>query len=289
MDSKTGRSIPGAFVNVSILSNTTDDEEYTTPILVNKVTDDEGKVDIPMTVNGEYVVYVKKEDYNEAELNSEVHCQIDDCDGCQLDVTAELKKNANTTCEDVNMKVHIRDENDNPVEGAFVNVFIAGQNTPINNETLVTDNQGETVLEIMETGEFKVDVSAAGRFDLTANKNVTCDAAHCELCKPVVKFTIEDEPEVELNETFCNDRESITLEIFAFDFLTLDTISATRALITIVPEHDGHHEEENHRDHVLASNVSLNEMGMMAMEIKENGRYTAQLTVATALQAYNFP
>ena len=82
-------------------------------------------------------------------VKSEVSCHLDDCDACNLDVTVALEPNTTTSCEDIEMTVHIKDQYDNAVENASVSVYVTGQNTAINEEPIITDVNGEAVIDVM--------------------------------------------------------------------------------------------------------------------------------------------
>ena len=277
-DELTGLPLSGAIVNVDVVSrNEETGEEEVIAVVEDKVTGEDGLVDVPLTVNGVYQVTALHDGYDESVLESAVDCHIEDCSLCALNMTVAMSKDTNTVCQDVEMKVHIRDEMDQPVEGAQVNVFISGQDAPLNEAELITDASGEVFVTIPETGEFTVNVEAAGRLFLTANKNVTCDPEKCEACNPVIKFTVEEEPVV-TEPPICNDRDSVLLTINIFDFLTESQIPSARAVVTMVPEHDELHDEEGHGDHVIASDVAANEEGTLTLEITENGEYTVTVS-----------
>merc|ERR1712123_488291 len=81
LDELTRQPIMGATVNVVLQSNA-EDEEETHEVVTNQLSNAEGKVVIPMTVNGNYLISVEKEDYNEGSLQSQVSCHMDECDSC---------------------------------------------------------------------------------------------------------------------------------------------------------------------------------------------------------------
>merc|ERR1712106_1142000 len=132
-DYLTRQPISGATVRVILLPNS-EDITVSHEVVTNQLSNLAGKVSIPMTINGNYQVSVKKEDYLDMSDEAQVSCHMDDCDSCNLDVTVALESNTTTTCENIEMTVHIKDQNDNAVESASVNVFIPGQETPINEE-----------------------------------------------------------------------------------------------------------------------------------------------------------
>ena len=90
LDYVTRQPINGATINVTLLSESEDGVE-THEIVINKVSDTEGKINIPMTVNGNYQITVVKEDYLDMTLESQVSCHTEECDSCTLDVTAGMQ------------------------------------------------------------------------------------------------------------------------------------------------------------------------------------------------------
>merc|ERR1712106_749805 len=96
LDELTRQPILGARVNVVLQSNAEDEEEIH-EIVTNQLSSAEGKVVIPMTLNGNYLISVEKEDYNEGSLQSQVSCHMDECDSCTLDVTIGMELTPTTT------------------------------------------------------------------------------------------------------------------------------------------------------------------------------------------------
>ena len=274
-DEVTGDAISGAAVNVVVVvpnEETGQDEEIT--VVEDRITAEDGLVSVPLTINGVYQVTAVKDGYGESVLAGTVDCQIEDCSLCSLNLTASMRKDNNTVCEDVDMRIHIRDDLDQPVEGALVNVFISGQNAPLNTGSLLTDLAGEVIVTVPETGEFTVTVEAPGRLFLTANRNVSCNPSECETCHPVIKFTLEEEPVI-TEPPICNDGDSVTLTINIIDALTEAPVDKARTFVTLVPENDENHDKEGHGDHIIASNVAANAEGQLNLHITENGEYTA--------------
>merc|ERR1712106_531303 len=179
-------------------------------VVTNQLSSPAGKVSIPMTINGNYQVSVKKEDYLDMSVEAQVSCHMDDCDSCNLDVNVALEPNTTTTCEDIEMTVHIKDQNDNAVESASVNVFVPGQETPINELPIITDENGEAVIDIMITGDYQIEVSADGMFSQIVNENVTCDADDCEMCAPLVMVHLNEQPTTEATTTTSTTTTSTT-------------------------------------------------------------------------------
>jgi len=288
-DLLTGLPLPGVIINVSLLNSTTTSNPQGHKIMTNRSTGLHGKLIIPLTMNGEYVIDIAKEGFVGYQSSETVSCHVDDCDNCNLDVTLIMEEDGSSDCGDVEMRIHIRNEYDSPVQGAEVNVLIAGQNIPMHFDPLITDRYGEATLHIMASAEYKIEAKAEGMFDQYKNSNFSCDPDRCELCTPVVVFTMQEEdneeqttmtvdPEtnstviIPIDNKLCNDRESVSLVTEVFDLLTLEEIPGARIDITFVPERhaDG--------DHFLASYASAGAHGQLNLDIRENGIYTAKVT-----------
>ena len=282
-DEVTGKAISGALVNVFVKTASDNDTEEIV-VVQNMTSNENGLIEVPLTVNGDYSITVSHDLYDDMIVDEVVDCHVEDCSLCSLNITASLKRDNTTVCENVEMKVHIRDELDRPVEGATVNIFISGQEVALNDDTLVTDATGEVVVEIPETGEFMVDVEAPGRIPLRANKNVSCDPLDCGSCHPVIKFTVEEEPTA-TEPPMCNDQEQVMMDIRIFDALTELPVDSARVSVTLVPEDDHDHEAEEHGEHVIACGVEADHEGYLSLEIIENGSYTALVTAAGYLNS----
>ena len=89
------------------------------------------------------------------------------------------------------MTVHVKDENDNSIEGASVNVYIAGQDTRINEEPLITDSNGEAIFDTMVNGDYKIEVSAAGKFSQIVNENIIEIKIDIRLTRTNLKFLVK--------------------------------------------------------------------------------------------------
>merc|ERR1712128_67177 len=75
LDDLTGEPIDGATVTVLLLTNA-DDATETHEIVSNKLSNAEGTVEIPMTLNGNYQITVTKDNYNEGSVESQVSCHM---------------------------------------------------------------------------------------------------------------------------------------------------------------------------------------------------------------------
>merc|ERR1712106_696326 len=225
-DYLTRQPISGATVSVILLPNS-EDITVSHEVVTNQLSNPAGKVSIPMTINGNYQVYVKKEDYLDMSVESQVSCHLDDCDSCNLDLTVALESNTTTLCEDIEMTVHIKDQNANAVESASVNVYVAGQDKPINEEPVITDVNGEAAIDIMITGDYKIEVSADGMFSKIVNENVTCDADDCEMCAPLVVLYLQEQPTTEATTTTSTTTTTTTKTTTTTSTTTTTTTTTT--------------------------------------------------------------
>ena len=87
------------------------------------LTDENGIVSIPISGKGDYKVKVKKSGFKDRSSENEVSCPIENsCDECSPTLRMSVPQDfCNNT---VQLKVHVIDENQNPVEAASVNLIL---------------------------------------------------------------------------------------------------------------------------------------------------------------------
>merc|ERR1719334_987273 len=84
------------------------------------------------------------------------------------------------------MTVHVKDESDMPVRQATVSLNLNDNNMPSMRSSILTDNNGEAIIESIHSGDYKIQVSADGMFSKMLDKNVTCNVEDCTACNPMV-------------------------------------------------------------------------------------------------------
>jgi len=183
-DNVTDKAVPNALVKV-ILVKTIKGETFT-ELDEPKYTDDNGTAYFKVPMNGEYKVQVKVDGYDTIEVDKDVHCNVDHCEGCAPNVVVIITP---SFCPEKSLKLIVMDCVTNAlISGATVETTldtVGAEVTAIKVDSSVSKKSGEVIIPLNENGIYNSMISVAGYGTILNSFEVDIDKDKCEDFNPV--------------------------------------------------------------------------------------------------------
>jgi len=253
VDNITEAAIPGVTVTVNKDLQT---------VAENVLTDENGQIKIPVSMNGEYEIIANKDGYTELESSKEISCSVENECLCDTSLTLDMDQ---PRCQDTTpmvLPVTVRDNVTNEIiSNALVTLILteslSGTSMITIEEPKHTDSVGYTNFTVPVNGEYSLQVEAPGYVLKELPIDVNCSPNHCEAC-------VLSAP-VKLNKVFCENK---TLEMIIRDSVNNTIVSDVKVVVSL----------ETYNGPRQLVNEVVGESGKIKVPLVANGLYSSKVS-----------
>ena len=215
---KVNSPVAGVNISVSYIDEDSTEEKVESQV----VTDQNGVMTVPISVNGDYKVTLVKEEMVDQELD----VAMKNCTNTEEEIVMEKIP---SPCK-ATLSAHVKDNMDEAIEGAEVSVFRPGQSEPLSFSPLTTDTAGAVEQEV-EPGMLRLHVSAPGFYSKETETNCSCESQR-EVVQLEPLPTSTEGPEW---ECYGSESDPVLLTIRVFDLLTKNPVRGATADVQVEP------------------------------------------------------